>query len=85
MVGGWYLENYPSERDRRALLNHLHGRIGGTAPAPEFDRPDAAPVWSRQAVRSAVSGDYATGNTLWLDGWLFSRTELRLCALAALT
>ena len=32
-----------------------------------------------------VRDDFATRNTVMLDGWLVSLTEMRLCALAALT
>ena len=85
IVGHWYLERYPSERDRQALVDHLRARIGTTGKTPESARPDDTPLWSSNAVQAAVADDYSSGNTLWLDGWLFSRTELRLCALATLT
>ena len=38
----------------------------------------------RQASRARARRDFEDGNTLMVQGWVLSRTELRLCGLAAL-
>jgi hypothetical protein len=38
----------------------------------------------RQRSRATITSDFTDANTLAVQGWILSRTELRLCALAAL-
>ena len=39
----------------------------------------------RVAVQNCSRRDFANGQTVILDGWMLSRTEVRLCALALVT
>ena len=39
----------------------------------------------RKTVDAQRQRDFATGDTVLVDGWILSRTEARLCALAALS
>jgi hypothetical protein len=61
-------EQMPAELWRAILAAHPLGR----------------PPATRQQVASWVRRDFADAAMVSLDGWLLSRTEARLCALAAL-
>jgi hypothetical protein len=45
----------------------------------------ADPQVLRRLVAERVHGDYAAGRVGKVDGWVLSETEIRLCALAAVT
>jgi hypothetical protein len=78
-VGLAYLARYPEEADAALLTRRL---LAGLGQEPETARLDDRALRRRVAAR--VSADFAEGRTASLDGWLLSRTEARLCALAAL-
>ncbi len=69
--GRIYLDAYPDERDARQLFNRIENVAQGRT---DFE-----------SVSAAVRDDYVRGNTVSIDGWLLSRTEARLFALAALS
>jgi len=79
-VGRAYLATRPEERDAPRLAGAVSRdlRDGGCDPATG-DRADL-----RRAVSGRVRQDFADGRTVTVDGWVLSRTEARLCALAAL-
>jgi hypothetical protein len=60
------------EADERALRRELGF---GTAEPLALDR----------SFRDAIRRDFAAGETVHVEGWVLSRTEARLCALAALS
>lgn len=74
-IGAAYLRTIdgaevPSERMRRAILGD-----GPTADAAELKR----------AIAVQIRRDFAEGAIVMVDGWMLSRTEARLCGLAALS
>lgn len=67
-LGRAYLERFPELADRERLERLI-------------DRPPGSGSgWLRERVVS----EFRRGATLFLDGWLVSETEARLCALAHL-
>jgi hypothetical protein len=44
-----------------------------------------APAERQQAIGARIRRDFAEGVVVTVDGWMLSRTEARLCALAALS
>jgi hypothetical protein len=76
VVGAAYLAVTPAEADREVLLTRLASalRLGRTVP-------ETGALRARLAAR--VERDFATGATCSVDGWVLSRTEARLGALAA--
>jgi len=76
-VGQAYLATTPADADRDRLLAEVYPRL-----EPGADRSAAA--W-RESYTAQCRLDFAEGRTVRIDGWVLSRTEARLCALAALT
>lgn len=73
-IGRRYLEIVPADRDLRALRAHL-GEFAAVADV----------LAHGAALEHAVRRDFERGDILALDGWILSRTELRVAALVALT
>jgi hypothetical protein len=71
-VGRRYLESNDGEADRELLADLL---------AANLDR-DAGEVPEQMAA--AAREDFRCGRTVTVDGWLLSRTEARICAIAYL-
>lgn len=78
-IGEWYLGLHPEERSRAELLQLL----SRTVPGAEDFKQHGCSTSVEEQVRNACRADYERNDTVYLDGWLFARTELRLCALAA--
>ena len=74
-VGRAYLRLAPEEADPARLLALIHP--GDAAALAEAEL--------RRAVAARQREDFACRRTVLLDGWVLSRTEARLCALAELT
>ena len=84
-VGRRYLQQCPGEADADRLIGVLEMQIGVQAAAvPGTAVPSLAEAGSGPLLRAAVRQDFAQGNIVELDGWILARSELRLCALAAL-
>jgi len=79
-IGRQYLAQYPAEVDADGLLGEFLAAAPDVQAAMEAG--DAAAV--RQAVFSRYRDDYSASRTVSIDGWLFSETEARICALAAM-
>jgi hypothetical protein len=75
VIGRAYLRQAPEEADSARLVALIH-------PGDCSSLGDAE---LRRAVIARQRADFGSGRTVLLDGWLLSRTEARLCALAALT
>ncbi len=77
-VGSAYLAAHPGQ-GRPQIVAALREALG---------IPAAAPVFGRRAmafkIDRARSDDFGAGRVIELDGWILSRTEAQLCALAAL-
>ena len=78
-IGRAYLAERPMEADPETLVA---GILPGRS-ARELAMLDGTRL--RALVRERHRGDFAAGRTATLSGWILSRTELRLCALAALS
>lgn len=70
-IGREYLKERPEEKERETLLQLLSLR----------DDLDPGPV--RERLRTEVRRDYVEARVVLVNGWYLSRTEARLCALAA--
>jgi len=75
-VGRRYLENTPSERSEQRLWERVLDTPPGDSAA------SIQQITDRARVRREL--DFREGDLVAIDGWLLSRTEARLCALAAL-
>ena len=72
-LGQLYLRSHKTEADLDVLADLLLERLQGTA------RNDL-----RRALALAVQEDFERDDVVYLDGWLLSRTEVRLCALTCI-
>ncbi len=68
-----YLQDHPDERNLKVLESELLKSLskGGASKYPKV------------AIQEAVSRDFNLGDTVSLDGWVLSRTEVRLWVLCA--
>ena len=74
-IGRVFLEERSEEGSRGRLIRKILGDDrGGSALAD----PGALRVYLRDRIRR----DFARSETIELDGWVLSLTEVRLCALA---
>ena len=74
-IGKSYLRARPREDDERRLVRLVQKRGAWR----RVSRPqDVIPL-----LRAESRRDYRMGRTVSVEGWLLSRTEARLCALAA--
>jgi len=76
-VGDRYLEMVPSERSKASLAASVFGnstpeRAGNIRALTDH-------------VRDLRRRDFQSGDLVSIDGWMLARTEVRLCALAAIT
>ena len=76
-LGRAYLDAYPHERSAGAITAAL--RLG--LDVLPFSVSDER---LRALFHASVNRDFEQGRTVVLDGWVLSRTEIRLCGLAAL-
>ena len=77
-VGREYLRLLPASEASAERLLHLLRRADGTPFSV------ASPAVVRVLIREAQRSDFTEGRTVMVDGWILSRTEASLCALAAL-
>ena len=78
LIGAWYLENFPGERDRAVLIDRLSAAVPGFTP----DGGGLSSPTVQAQISQACSDDFIRDDVIAVGGWLFARTELRLCALA---
>lgn len=74
-VGARYLDAFPEEADREALLAAL--------PALEGEVPEH-PARALRVLGPQAAADHESGAVVDLDGWVLSRTEGQAAALYAL-
>ena len=77
-VGREYLRLVPEERDGARLRQRILADCRETMAAGRPPRRLRAAVMARQRL------DFEAGRTVRIEGWVLSRTEARLCGLAAL-
>lgn len=75
-LGEAYLAAHPEEADPGHLTHRTLTALGDVSP------PDAD---LRPRLAAACRRDFAEGRTVQLDGWILAETELRACALVALS
>jgi len=73
-IGRAYLLQEPSEADATCLVALLDP--GGVAARGKAEL--------RRTIAARHREDFGCGRTVILDGWILSRTEVRLCALATI-
>jgi hypothetical protein len=81
LIGRAYLARFPQEAEPSALTRHIIADLASSEAA--LMRLGDRDLRARFAVRRRA--DFAEGRLAVIDGWLVSRTEARLCALAAVT
>jgi hypothetical protein len=69
-IGNAYLRAHPEEADRDHLMNEIRKRR---------DQSTAGEPWS---LASQMRMDFASDRIVQVNGWVLSRTEARVCALA---
>ena len=72
-IGEAYLNRYPAERSRNALLGAIRSRSSLVDLATDGTTP--------LAMNRLVIEDFSTDDVVYLNGWALSRTEARLAAL----
>lgn len=76
-LGRLYVRQAPAE-DHPVFLARLTVASLGVQDA-DISAVDSVSL--RRRLDARVRGDFASGTTVQLDGWVLSRTEARLCAL----
>ena len=78
-IGLRYLSQTPEDHDRDALAERILASVSNEAI-------DALPLATlRSKFQQRFASDFDRGETVLIDGWVLSRTEVRLCALLALS
>jgi hypothetical protein len=81
VVGRAYLREHPRERSVAGLVDGITSDLpGGRATVG-----GASEAELRLAVSASIRNDFARETSVRVQGWILSRTEARLYALAALT
>ena len=79
IIGRYYLQCHPEEADAQSLWTEVFGAEKPDGTSTETHHFEAL----RRAFSDRRAGDFAAGECLVVEGWLFARTEARLCALVA--
>jgi len=80
LLGRLYLDKNPQEADAARLVTLI-----GATQDPALPPVTAAPDESlRSSLEERIRNDFIDGDTVAVDGWLLSITEVRLCALVSL-
>lgn len=80
VIGQAYLAATPAEAEAGRLVERITMQLEGGASALRL-----APDRLRTLLAARVLRDFDEGATVQVRGWILSRTEARLCGLAALT
>jgi len=72
-VGRRYLAEVPEEAESEALESLLENSLGANAVGA-----DSKALSTK--IRRAIEMDFETSRVVYLDGWMLSETEARLCA-----
>jgi len=75
-----FVARAPAERDLEDLVSGVIA-CDGLRSIPFATLSDAD---LRQHLMQRIRDDFGCGNTINLDGWVLSRTEVRLCGIIAL-
>jgi hypothetical protein len=80
VIGRAYLEAFPREASPGLLAARLVERIPGGLGAVKA----ASEAQVRELLRRTIAEDFSDLEIAVLQGWVFARSEARLCALTAL-
>ncbi len=80
VIGRAYLEVFPREASPGVLAARLVERIPGGLGMVSA----ASETKVRELLRRSIAEDFSDLEIVLLQGWVFARTEARLCALTAL-
>jgi len=80
IVGRAYLQVTPGEASARVLSARLAERLAGGLPSLKTADDNRL----RELLRGDIAGDFRDLRIVEVHGWVFARTEARLCALTAL-
>ncbi|MGF1499198.1 MAG: hypothetical protein ACFB8W_20575 [Elainellaceae cyanobacterium] len=81
VVGKTYLSSIPESLHRDAILSEICLSCSGGVEALSNMNTQALKEWFDRRQRN----DFAEGRTVMVDGWVLSKTEVDICALAALS
>ncbi len=79
--GTAYLQQYPEERDRKAIIAAIESRM---ADLPGGGAAADCTVDQLLILQGVVRGEYLRGEFVRIAGWSLSRTEARIYAAVAL-
>ena len=79
-LGTAYLDQVGDENNPSRLIAALMVKPGGDAIPANTDRATL-----QRLMAEKVQSDFKTGETVVVNGWVLSRTEVRQCALFSLT
>ena len=82
LVGAAVLQHL-TDKTPQALVHTLVSRLAGFLGSDLHQACDAGPL--QMAFQQAVQADFAQGRCLSVSGWVLARTEVEVCALAALS
>ena len=77
-LGKAYLANVTDEASVLGLVRSIESRIAPYAPVEPTDQELAT------AIARLRTADFEEGDVVTVDGWVLSRSEAQLCALATL-
>jgi hypothetical protein len=77
-LGLEYIARFPEEAD----LTFLERKITADIDVPDVQSGNLATI--RRMLTARIRADFEQGNVVTLEGWMLARTELRMCAIAAL-
>lgn len=80
IIGRAYLQVAPGEASARVLTARLAERLPGGLQSLKTADDNRL----RELLRGEIAGDFRDLRIVELHGWVFARTEARLCALTAL-
>jgi hypothetical protein len=79
-LGRAYLATAPREGSPTVLVELITAKL----PAGSAELRTADDGQIRSLLAQQVKEDFSSGNSVAVDGWIISKTEARLCALATL-
>ena len=83
VVGAEYLRRWPAEKDLDRLVDEVSSPVPGVGQPSTLKSGDGTDsYWA--IIDWNKRRDFEAGRLAEIDGWLLSRTEARLCAIAAM-
>ena len=81
VVGREYLRIVPEEAQKKILLDLVcRGSTSNKAKLLSSDIPTM-----RKLLQQSIRKDFETGRTVFINGWMLSQTESRVCALTVVS